>query len=485
MSSCLKKIILIMIYRNRKFIHIKNKTTILLITLWTLLLLTINTNYNDVLRFNDLILNLNFNLNSFLIIINYLRFLFPFFLIILLLLIIKKLKLKNNFNHLTIIFFIYGIWQIIAYILTTENLFALSIYQIFFSFISLIIIFHITEQIKILRIYELFYNIFLGFISIIVIIFGFNLISSSILANNFSYFYGVELLSPSSTFLMQAIPRVTGLGRLSIIIFIFCFFYLIKKKHKNTIKYFLFLSLFILSTFIYILQSRGAYIGLVLTILVYFLFHHDKLTKKIFIFIFIWVLPILTFESLKYTIHLTNNFKNIENAKNIKNENENENENEFFLKNNRYIYNQTSSGRVEIWSNSLNIIKDEKIIIGRGPQSDRKLIDEYLRENKNLRRLDVLENNSSNALIYSYLCGGIIGFILLINIYYAFTKEITKSIFVKKVINSNDAYASSSLTILIYLIIRSLFENSFALFSIDLFLALLSYFILINFKKKQ
>jgi len=209
------------------------------------------------------------------------------------------------------------------------------------------------------------------------------------------------------------------------------------------------------------------------------------LTKKIFIFIFIWVLPILTFESLKYTIHLTNNFKNIENAKNIKNENENENENEFFLKNNRYIYNQTSSGRVEIWSNSLNIIKDEKIIIGRGPQSDRKLIDEYLRENKNLRRLDVLENNSSNALIYSYLCGGIIGFILLINIYYAFTKEITKSIFVKKVINSNDAYASSSLTILIYLIIRSLFENSFALFSIDLFLALLSYFILINFKKKQ
>jgi len=240
MSSCLKKIILIMIYRNRKFIHIKNKTTILLITLWTLLLLTINTNYNDVLRFNDLILNLNFNLNSFLIIINYLRFLFPFFLIILLLLIIKKLKLKNNFNHLTIIFFIYGIWQIIAYILTTENLFALSIYQIFFSFISLIIIFHITEQIKILRIYELFYNIFLGFISIIVIIFGFNLISSSILANNFSYFYGVELLSPDSTFLMQAIPRVTGLGRLSIIIFIFCFFYLIKKSIKIQLNTFCF-----------------------------------------------------------------------------------------------------------------------------------------------------------------------------------------------------------------------------------------------------
>jgi len=468
-----------MIYKNKKFIHIKNKTTVLLITLWTLLLLTINTNYNDILRFNNIILNLNFNLNNFLIIINYLRFLFPFFLIILLLLIIIKLKLKNIFNHLVITYLIYGIWQIIAYILTNENLFDLSIYQIFFSFISLIVIFHITEQVKILRIYELFYNILLGFISIIVIIFGFNLISSSILGNNFSYFYGNSFFSESSTFLMQATPRVTGLGRLSLIIFIFCFFYLIKKKHKYIIKYFLFLSLFILSTFIYILQSRGAYIGLILTILIYSLFHNDKLIKKIFIFIFFWILPILTFESLKYMMHLTNNFKNIENSKNI------ENENEFFLKNNRFVYNQTSSGRSEIWLNSLNIIKDEKIIIGRGPQSDRKLIEEYLRKNKNVTRFYVWENNSSNALIYSYLCGGIIGFILLISIYYAFAKEITKSIFVKKVINSNDTYASSSLTILIYLILRSLFENSFALFSIDLFLALLSYYILINFKKTQ
>ncbi len=68
----------------------------------------------------------------------------------------------------------------------------------------------------------------------------------------------------------------------------------------------------------------------------------------------------------------------------MKMKNENENENEFILKNNRYIYNQTSSGRMEIWSNSLNIIKDEKIIIGRGPQSDRKLIEEYLRKNKNV-----------------------------------------------------------------------------------------------------
>ncbi len=105
---------------------------------------------------------------------------------------------------------------------------------------------------------------------------------------------------------MQAMPRVTGLGRLSVIIFIFCFFYLIKKKHKNIIKYFLFLSLFILSTFIYILQSRGAYIGLILTILIYFLFHNDKLIKKIFIFIFFWVLPILTFVKIEYRSSIGN-----------------------------------------------------------------------------------------------------------------------------------------------------------------------------------
>jgi hypothetical protein len=143
--------------------------------------------------------------------------------------------------------------------------------------------------------------------------------------------------------------------------------------------------------------------------------------------------------------------------------------------------NHSSSGRLEIWNNCLDIIKQKKLIFGEGPQSDRKLLSQYLLKNKE-KNFQVYENNSSNALIYSYLCGGIISLSLLLLIYLLTIKELFKSIFINKLYDTEDPLTNFSIITLFFLIIRSIFENSFSLFGIDFCFFSLCYFFL---KKKN
>jgi hypothetical protein len=434
-------------------------------------MLSINTNKNDILNFKYLISNFHFNLNNFLIIINFLRFICPFILCISLFALILKNKLNYKFNFLITVFFFYELWKIIIYILTEKDQFSPDIFQISFSLISLVLIFHIAEHLKIFNIYKKFYNIFIVFISIITILFSIYLFKSIDFSKNF-YFYGIELLTPGKNFFLQEMPRVTGLGRLSLIILIFLFFYLTSKKHTLKIKILLYLSIFFLSTKIYFLQSRGVYVGLILLIIFFYFFSKKKFIEKFFL-IFILIMPNIVGESLKYT------FKSLSEKKQFI-------PNEINLIDNRLFFNHTSSGRIEIWKRSLDIIIKEKILIGHGPQTDRKLISKYLKDNQINKSILILDNNASNALLYAYLCGGIVGFVLLIIVYFLFIKEIIRSIFIKKIlIVEKNIYTNSSVVILMYLILRSFFENSFALFSVDLFLGLLSYFYLLNFNKNK
>ena len=45
---------------------------------------------------------------------------------------------------------------------------------------------------------------------------------------------------------------------------------------------------------------------------------------------------------------------------------------------NRIIESKTSSGRIQIWKNSIDVIINERIILGMGPQSDRYLLEKFL-----------------------------------------------------------------------------------------------------------
>ena len=77
----------------------------------------------------------------------------------------------------------------------------------------------------------------------------------------------------------------------------------------------------------------------------------------------------------------------------------------------RVINNETSSGRIVIWTKIANIYEKNKIF-GYGPQGDRYIL-------YNTEEADYFSTNSSNLFVYGFVSGGYFGLILLIaiNIY--------------------------------------------------------------------
>jgi O-antigen ligase len=144
----------------------------------------------------------------------------------------------------------------------------------------------------------------------------------------------------------------------------------------------------------------------------------------------------------------------------------------------RLTSNYSTSGRTEIWRNILLIAIEEKIILGKGPQADRYLLTNYIDKNKEIINFVVFENNASNAILYSYLCAGVFGLFAIIFIYANFVTIIYKNIFIKKNFFRNNILYNFSIVTLSYLLIRSIFENSFSLFSVDFMFLILCYFII-------
>jgi O-antigen ligase len=147
-----------------------------------------------------------------------------------------------------------------------------------------------------------------------------------------------------------------------------------------------------------------------------------------------------------------------------------------------------TSGRSIIWKRAIEIIKEEKIILGYGPQADRYIFTKDLKLGVNNQKYheNVLfwDSNVSNAFIYSYLCGGFVGLCLLIIIYFLAIKEIYIAIKIEKNFFNNSLLYNFSFITLIYLSLRGLFENSIALFSLDFCIYIVTYFIVKENKKK-
>ena len=192
--------------------------------------------------------------------------------------------------------------------------------------------------------------------------------------------------------------------------------------------------------------------------------------KKYSIIILIFILPILSFELLiKAKVILTSKDVKYHLDKN----------NKLFENENRtFNLNIGTSGRTKIWTTSLNLVYEKKLIFGNGPQSDRMLLSEYYKNNFSTY-VDEMKfgTNSSNAIIYSILCGGVVSLFFLLKIYYLiFTKLIVFFIRIKK--KTKNFLNYFLITSLCFLIFRSIFENSFALFGIDFCLLCLCYYIL-------
>ena len=269
-------------------------------------------------------------------------------------------------------------------------------------------------------------------------------------------------------FLNTTYPRSTGISRtfgLINIFIIICFLFFIKKK---IIKYLFYFSSFVYTSLIWLMQSRGSLLIFFATISFIIFFFKKKIKEKILLIFILFFLPIICSELIILGASNLNNTKTKSNA--------NLNENIQFK--NRVVKDTSSSGRLTIWEESLKKY-DRKKIFGYGPQGDRFLL-------TNSDKVSQYSNNSSNALVYSLLSGGYFAILIFLLIYFKILRKIYICIKKFKIFeNDTDIYIKLSVSYALFFFIRSFFENSFSLFSIDFLIFIYAAIHIENYKKKK
>ncbi len=264
-----------------------------------------------------------------------------------------------------------------------------------------------------------------------------------IISHNFNFYRTFFFLD--GNLLNQVNPRVTGLSRSVSILNIFLLIVILNTKNKflNSILLILFLFLFFV---IWGMQSRGSILCFYITTL-FLLMSVSKFKnfQKIIFLIF------LIFSNFTVDYIYKNKINQVEEIKQYSR-----------------ILDNNSSGRVDIWKYSLTNYEYENIF-GYGSQGDRYFLKKYIKKDK-------FGDNSSNAILYSFLSGGYLALLLIITIYIHLINRIKYFIFTKY---KNNVFYTFSISIIVFFFVRSLFENSFSLFSID-YLLLFSSLLYVN-----
>ena len=435
-----------------------------LLIFWVGCLFSINSKISDLYVDNK---------NFFSTIIMFIRVIIPIlvFAILIFFFQIKKLNFFI-FSYLT-----YALWQLIVYTPNKEYLIDnLERYHLIASMLAILLIIHITEcfKFKNLHLKILYFSIF--FISAVSFYLSFFIVVDFITNNEVFYLYTNYTLITEGRILLQTNPRITGVSRMLGLVLLFIFSLYICKKKKIFFINFIFLStIFVISFLIYGMQSKGSYISILLLLFYYFIFFKDKIKKKIIVLFAVLILPIISFETLlkiKIEYIKKNEFSKINNVKSR------------FFSNNSIevdgkIIEDYTTGRFEIWKRAIKKIKEEKIFLGKGPQSDRFLLTSINFDPKIPRHF--YDSNASNGLIYSYLCAGIIGLLFILTVYSLIFYEVYKSIFIKKAFTNKNSYVIFSIITLSFLSVRTIYENGFTYFGIDYVFTAICYLILKKF----
>jgi len=247
-----------------------------------------------------------------------------------------------------------------------------------------------------------------------------------------------------------------GLSRILLIISLFIFF--INKKNN-----YLYFSCLIINTLIFLLQSKLVIFFLFFLILGKILFEKTLIKKKTKQILYILAFPILISFFIS-TMNVNEASTKMRFMQEIKGDLVN-------MHLNKKIDLKIFTGlktRIDTWKEILN--NSKKPLIGYGSQADKNLT-------KNLPSHTQL---ASNSLIYSYACSGLLGVITLIIIYYNLLKLLCKVVIFNKIKNKLNNLQIFYVVVLFFLIIRSIVENSFALWGIDFILMVNSYLALKN-----
>ena len=462
------------LYNNKKTYLLKFEH--ILCVFWIGCLLSVNSKISDLYIADQ---------NPLAIFLIFIRIAIPtlVFLILIFFLKIKKLDLFN----LSYLFF--ALWQLI--ILSTNEISSIAVlekYHLIISMIAILLIIHIVKYSKFKFLESKLLILSTLFIASISFYYSILNIFEFIKNRELFYLYWNTATMAEGRNLLQTNPRITGISRMLglVLFFIFSIFICKKKKINNLL---LIVLMFIISFLLYGMQSKGSYISIFILIIYYIFFFKEEIKKKIFISFIILILPILAYEAvIKIKVYSINKiaFKiieetNINSSKIIEETNINS---RFFNKHsvviNGEIQNDYTTGRYEIWSRALKVIKEKRIFLGYGPQADRMLLGTEIINPHNSTK-HFYDSNASNGLIYSYLCAGIIGLLFFLIIYLLIFLELYKSIFIKKAFTKKKTNVIFSILTLTFLTLRTLYENGYALFGIDLIFATLSYLILQKF----
>ena len=464
-------------FTKRKFSLLKaakNKPILsIVIITWIAMWLSINTKPENVYQI----------FNSPIQFINGIRFLGSIILSIISLLLIVYLFIQKKIKKFSITFILFGLYfttHLFGLIDTIDRSLSLdNIYLIILSFgtiSSLIILDNYYNQ-KIVNFFFVF-SILILFSGYMISVLGADadIVSESLKKGNLYL-----LFHPEVEIFYQSSPRITGFGRALALTAIALMSVLLILKRNKKIDLLIFFILIFFSCLIWLGQSRGAILCYYLTsiILIFFL-NQLNIFKKLLLFVSITFFSIFitqTYLKISYDqspVYLDDNKLNELN----KLEEKKDEANDFKI---RLLDSEHgSSGRFDLWSKAIEKY-DKSKIFGYGSQGDRHVL--YIYSNK-------WSNNSSNSIIYSLLSGGYVGVVLII-LFYIFILNILLNFVVEKKIlkkkyniEKKNLIYTISILFIIFFSIRSIFENSFGVFSVDFLFMILCTYIAEKNKKK-
>ncbi len=424
-------------------------------------------------------IELKINIINFL---NLLRAIFPTLGLIICLGIIINYKIFYNHDRFIYILFFLQLLQLICTFLSQNSflndlestLDHIGRYNWIISSITTLFIFLIANKLKYFDLKKLFY-ISIFFLTIMIVWFSFISIKDFYTLNVKTSLYNLDVYRESAYMFGHPIPRLTGLSRSIIFIYILILF--IKFEEKNFLFFFRYFLLIILGSLLFLYQSKFALIIFLLIKLIFILKFKNKLKPAASICLLI-TFQILLFFGVSNSRTMQNeivkgNYNSIS-TEIIKKEKE--------ISHFRSFVHETKtgidllqqlffSGRTTLWQDSLKLFFNRPIV-GYGSMWDRIVL--------NKTRLDktISYNPVSNAFIYSLISGGL--FSLALFIY--FWINIKQRVFEIFKFNLNQNYNVKVGSLIITVIfLRCMVENSIMLFGIDYIILLNSLYL---FKEK-
>ena len=355
------------------------------------------------------------------------------------------LIINKNEEFLTNIFFLYD-----------QNYYLINL-------LSVILFFFLLNNIKEKKYYKFLFIINIIILILVNIPIGILSYKEFLLSNHATAYWN-KMTGPESMILNQSVPRVTGLSRSLIIIYIYIMCCTFFKKNIFDNKLF-FILLLVLGSLIWSFQSRTAVYSFFLFNLLIISLSKTEIKKKVLTILILCIGPIIIHNLILYSNINLKKFN--ANTNNNIEQNQNTISLDKFTSQNRVALVDTT-GRIEIWKNIIDQASTAPIF-GKGSQADRWYLD----------RIDKWKNNASSSLFYSLICGGLLGVITCVLIMYETIKLLLNCVLKLKFFRKkNDNHYYSAFFILIFLLLRSIVENSFMIFSIDNLIFLSCFFLL-------